>query len=342
VPARANAAGKVGGANAVFGELPKDCAVQAIGIYHGTADVKDVQLDRSGHQVRQAEVVVNAPDHPVVLVLTAYDPTVWRVGRTEKTRLVGVVVSGYHGQALIGIEKTTPHVVMSKETSSAFADGRAFYAYNASPELLAMNDAVKQLVGREIDHFENRLLGGAFRVGARVEPKQVIYSNDLKVSDFAAPPKQEAAAAAGIPELPAGQKGLDDLVAEGSLRAATNADVAAWVDKASEPYKRFNGELRVEAPPQMQHGRAYVVLKNDVTLPDGLFGAHSRAFIIPDGVADPKGSIGHCTFYRMNGTEDSVRTRAQARMAEAEGRFAEVRAKAAEAEKRLKRDDAGK
>jgi hypothetical protein len=331
---------QLGEAKGVFGELPKDCVVQAIGVYRGTSDAMNVQLDHSADLVRQVEVVVNMPDRPVVLVLSGYYPIVWRVGRTERTRIVGVVVSGYHGQALIGIDKTTPYVMSCYTTKNE--PFPHFCACDASPELLAMNDAVKRIVGREIDHFENKPLGGAYRVGNRVDPKQVIYSNDLKVSDFVPAPRPDPLAP-GLPELPAGQRGLNDLVAEGSLRVATKADIAAWVDKASEPYKRFNENLRVKVPQEMVQLGAYVVLRNDVTLPDGLYGGHLRSFIIPDGIADPKGDLGHCKFYRMNGTEDSARTRAEAKMAkiqaDAEARRANAEARIAEAKERLRRGE---
>ena len=72
--------------------------------------------------------------------------------------------------------------------------------------------------------------------------------------------------------------------------------VTAW---ASEKYKRFNPELRVKT--YMRVGRSYVVL-DKLTLPNGLFGAHSRAFIIPDDVPFPTGPRCHNTFYKMNGT----------------------------------------
>ena len=53
-------------------------------------------------------------------------------------------------QALIGIEKTTPWVMSCYETKKQ--PFPHFYASKASPELLAMNDEVKRVVGREIDH----------------------------------------------------------------------------------------------------------------------------------------------------------------------------------------------
>lgn len=288
----------------VLGKLPDNFVVHAVGTYNGTNELKGVQLDNSGHRVAQAEVVVNVPDKPVVLVLTAYDPTVWRVGRTKDTTVAGVIVSGYHGQALIGIPKQTPHVVSTHMNKGAF---QYFYAHNASPELFKMNDAVKGLVGREIDRLEFRPTRGVFYVGA--PPKDagaVIYSDELKLEDQARP-------AAVVAAAPAGEDGLQKLVKDGKLRLATQADIDAWVDKASEKYKRFNPELRIET--RMRPGRTYVVLA-PLTLPDGLFGGHSRSFIVPDGVPFPDGPTAHNTFHLMDGTERNPFTDAERRAKE--------------------------
>jgi hypothetical protein len=59
----------------------------------------------------------------------------------------------------------------------------------------------------------------------------------------------------------------------------------------------------------MHVGRTFVVLK-PLMLPDGMYGAHSAAFIIPQGVPAPTGPAGHNEFYRMDGTKEDPFTRA--------------------------------
>ena len=266
-------------------KLPDDFTVYAVGPYRGAASV-NVQLDDSGHDVTQVEVVVNKPNQPVVLVLTAYDPVVWRVGRTKDTQIVGILVSGHHGQALIGVDKHTAHAISSQKEKGDFP---YFYATGASRRLLAMNDTVKQLVGREIDHFYNKPTNGVFYIGDQPADKDaVVYSQDLKIEGYVKPDRPLA-----------GRNALDYLVQEKKLRLATKADIELWVEKASEKYKRFNPELRVKT--YMRVGRTYVIL-DKLTLPNGLFGAHSRAFIIPYGAPFPTGPRCHNTFYEMDGT----------------------------------------
>jgi hypothetical protein len=288
-----------GAAGNLLGKLPAGFVVHAVGTYKGTTALPDLQLDDSGHEAAQADVVVNVPDKPVVLVLTAYDPTVWRIGRTAKTTLAGVIVSGYHAQSLIGINKDTPHAM---STYTGKGDFPYFYAYDASPSLLRMNDAVKALVGKEIERFVNEPARGVFYVGDAPERgEQVIRSDDLQVKQFVEARKQA--------QPPAGQKALDILVRDGKLRPATAADIQGWVDKASEKYKRVNPTLRIRDH-RMRLGRTYVVLE-ELALPEGLYGAHSRAFIVPDGVAVPTGSAGHNEFYLMDGTSKGPGSRAE-------------------------------
>jgi len=54
----------------IFGPLPDDFVVYAVGSYSGTTAI-DAQIDKSGHEAGQSEVVVNVPAHPVSLDQTS-------------------------------------------------------------------------------------------------------------------------------------------------------------------------------------------------------------------------------------------------------------------------------
>lgn len=281
-----------------LGPLVENFSIKAVGTYNGQTPVADIELDNSGHEVAQAEVVVNCPDQPVVLVLTAYDPTVWRVGRTEKTEIVGIMISGYHGQALIGAEKLIPLEISTSDRKGKFG---YFYAYEAGQKLLNMNKKLKKHFGREIDRFEGsqQIVDGTFYVGKQPDAEEkILYFNEYSVEDYNLRKKVEDPAKKDRPI--AGQAALDALVAENKLRPATSVDINAWVTKASAKFKRFNPALRVRTP--MGTRRTYVVLEK-LELPDGLHGAHSRSFIIPDEVPFPGGPKCHNSFYWMDGSK---------------------------------------
>ena len=304
----------------VFEKLPSNFSVYAVGTYKGTTPV-DVQLDDSGHTVTQATVFVNKPNQSVVLVLSAYDPVLWRVEHTKDTKIAGILVSGYHGQALVGVDEKIPVAISSHQERGEIP---YFYATGASEKLISMNNIVKKIVGQEIDQFYNKPTRGKFYIGD--EPKQfeldgerIVFSDKLKTGKaletsqtltsqsttvmLAAQNKPQLVKkidrVAKLAKSSVSQLALDELVTQKKLRLATSDDITAWVEKASKKYARFNPDLRVETT--MQVGRTYVVLEQ-VELPNGLFGAHSRNFIIPNDVPFPTGPRCHNRFFKMDGT----------------------------------------
>lgn len=87
--------------------LEGDYAVYRIQTYGGRNAIS-TRLDGSENTVGQLEVVVNDPDQPVVLWLSAYDPVVWHISRTADSRIAAVLVKGTHGQAVLGLQRSVP------------------------------------------------------------------------------------------------------------------------------------------------------------------------------------------------------------------------------------------
>ena len=87
-------------------ELPEDFVVYNAVAYTGQPISR--KIDRSDHQTTRIDVVVNSPSQPVVLMLGAYEPTVWDVRWTEGTEIVGVLASGYYHQVVAGLPEETP------------------------------------------------------------------------------------------------------------------------------------------------------------------------------------------------------------------------------------------
>ena len=282
IPARAPRSGPLI-ENCSVGKLPAKFTVQAVGVYEGDLDT-DVRLEASGHETRGAEVVVNLPGQDVVLVLMAYDPVLWTVRRTADTRLAAVIVGGYHAQAVLGVERTTP-LLITTHNGPRKDCGRYFYAYKASPELLAADARIKGLTGQGIDRMWSHYSGGRIHVGPAQGGVRLVSSDDYSVADYT-----------DLEAFPSGQKGLDRLVEMGRLRLATQRDIDAWVDAASAPYRRFDPSMKVEAP---FTGRGTYVVLGAMEIPGGLYGAHSVTFLVPDGVPMPSGNPGHSTLLML-------------------------------------------
>jgi hypothetical protein len=258
-------------------ELPEDVKIHVVGRYKGEKEL-DVQLGDSGHTVTEIEVVVDRTDYPVALVLSAYDPVVWRVGTTPRSKLVAVLVSGYHTQALLGIKKTLPHKVISGEQSLGCD---AFHASGIEDAATIERD-ILSMTGHGIHKFHGASPNDFFRIGGdpHLVPSSVSFFSDLTLDDYNVYKG----------EIPAGPRGVDELERLGKIRAATRQDIDAWMNGARE----HNPDMLARIYP----GTAYVVLES-ITLPPGLFGGHARLFIIPEDVPKPDGPKGHCQFYYM-------------------------------------------
>lgn len=279
-------------ADPILSKLPDNYVVYAVGTYTGPKPL-GFQIDNSGHNAALTDVVVNIPNRPVVLVLTAHEPVIWRVGRLKDTTIAGVLVSGYHTQSLGGIDKSTLKVISTHDTPGKFP---YFFAHEDSPELLKMSEAVTKLLGKEIEHFINKHERGVFYIGdppSNLADVIHVEEVDLKRYQFG--------------RFMPGNRGVDQLMKDGKLRLATQEEIDAWVDKASEKYKRFNPDLKVDH--HMRLGGTYTILK-PLTLPDGMYGSHSRSFLVPLDVPFPDGPRGHNEFYMMDGSKNDPFNRA--------------------------------
>jgi hypothetical protein len=254
--------------------LPDDAEVHLVGVYKGQKEL-DLQLGESGHTTTEIDVVVGRVPRPVILVLSANDPVVWRVGYASQARIAGVLVSGYHTPALIGIPRSTPHRVLSFEQTRGC---EPFYDVHSAASAAREEHKIVALTGRGIGRFYGSYLAAAAQVGDELPSGSdgITYSPDLTVDDY---PVLRS-------EIPAGDKGIAALQRMGKIRLATQQDVAAWAGDKGQQSRLVSS---------VGAGRVYVVLE-EVTLPLGLYGAHSRDFIIPAGVPKPKGPKAHCSF----------------------------------------------
>jgi len=163
--------------------LPDDAEVHLVGLYKGPKRLR-LQLGDSGHATTEIDVVVGRVPYPVILVLSAYDPVVWRVGYASQSSIAGVLVSGYHTQALIGIPRDTPHRVLSGEQTRGC---ETFYVHSAQTAAQAER-RVMALVGRGIDKFygSSPTLVGQVGGDSPSGLDDVTYSPDLTVEDYSA------------------------------------------------------------------------------------------------------------------------------------------------------------
>ena len=246
--------------------LPAGTKVYAAGAYSGAR--ADFQIDQSGHQATTIQVAVNEPQAPVALLLGAYEPTVWSVGWSPGTRIVAVVVTGYHRQRITGLPADTPLLVSSHEDR--------------------LNPLSRQVFGRTVD------------MAYPASDGRVLVGSSLGSTSLQTAANAVAADSFKLQDTPlAGQAGIDAALSAGILRATTATDVAAW-QAAKRRVEGADDTPPVYGATQPTHAevpyRSYTVLRA-FAIPAGLYGAHSATFYVLPGVERPTGNPGHSAVF---------------------------------------------
>ena len=266
-------------------KLPEQFSVFAAGAYSGRKIA--FQIDQSGHEGTQIDVAVNSPGKPVVLMLGAYEPTIWNIGWSQQTRIAAVLVGGYHRQAVAGLEPGTPLL-----NSSFDNKGPCGYFYVTADNLAPLNPLSKRVFGRAVDMVFPATNG-------KVVVGEPLAAGVALVTSGAITPESFHDKAAPM----AGPAGLADAVRKGLLRKATAADAEAWSEAVLQNTPQRDlppvAGQGVPRPPRPGLFNAYVVLK-PFTYPSGLYGGNSATFLIPKGVPKPAGNAGHSSVYDFN------------------------------------------
>lgn len=156
--------------------IPANTKIYAAGMHSGEA--LDWQIDDSGEPATLGMVSVNSPTQSVVLVLSAYAPTVWHVGWTEGTQIVAVVISGWNTQVILGLPPEVPVISSTLNNKGPF---EAFFMRN-SEGVRESSQVTKKLFGRSVDRAYD-ISKGQIRMGATLPPNAVLLS-------YAEPPQE--------------------------------------------------------------------------------------------------------------------------------------------------------
>ncbi|HUL82839.1 MAG TPA: DUF2339 domain-containing protein [Gammaproteobacteria bacterium] len=238
-------------------------------------------IDSTNHVAGSFDVFVNMPDHDVVLMLGAYEPSVWTIGWSPGTRIAGVWVSGYYEQRVTGVDAATPVL----ETHSGGSSGCPRF-HVSTDQAAAVGNAAQKVLMRAPSRVLIADDAGRLRFGDTAARAQVEHADVLPAESFRD---------TSVPS--AGDAGLDELIRARRLRRATNRDVENWQRYAQAAGIR-SGSLSIPSG-SSEPVRTFVVL-GPMTFPSGLYGAHLAFFIVPKGVERPTGDPGHSQIFDMN------------------------------------------
>jgi hypothetical protein len=255
---------------------------------------KSNQFGVSGHEVKESEVIINKPGENIILVLMAYDPVLWKIKKTFSTLVNGVVLAGYHEQMIYGLPKLTPVLRAIYETKS---ECPYFYdSLKSGGQKQYIEQRIQDITGSLPGEIINSPLNGKFYVGNVDSNSKLLEYSDEGIDLFIENKTKERGVT--LDQVAPNEEGIRQLLREGKIRPAGTNDIENWAKVAA----LHNNNPRHG----MIIGRTYVILSN-IQFPRGMYGAHSRSFILNNNVSPPTGNIAHNTVYWLeNGVCEGV------------------------------------
>lgn len=279
-------------------ELPENFVVYG-GSGYTRGDKLPYPIDNSGDVATEIDVAVNSPSQPVVLLLGAYEPTVWDIHWTENTDILAAVAYGGHRQGVAGLPGDIP-ISINIYTECVGNDS----LFTNLDEKYTLNQLSEELFNKPLEQniFTNDTVGLIF--GESIEEgSNLVSSDDTPVKSFF------------VPDAPrVGDDGIEDALKKGILRPTTTEDLVAWVEayienrESSSQGSYFSSAQEREAykaktitmlEEEQDSGDSYVVL-GDFTYPSGLYTTY-KFFFVPEDVPQPSGEVGHSSVQDLTG-----------------------------------------
>ena len=148
-------------------------ALHVIGVYEGqtpagtddrpwwTHHSNPPSSTAENYQEKEITVKISDDTKPIILALTAYDKTLWKVSLKEGVKLIKVILAGYHSQRVTGIPPETPieaYTHIPSPCEQCWQSGEYFYSYKKPPEQL------KEITGLDATSFQGRYKGSEFSI----------------------------------------------------------------------------------------------------------------------------------------------------------------------------------
>lgn len=282
--------------NCKFTNLPVFYDVYAVASYEGLNPISTV-IDKNGNKNASNDVIVNVKNKPIILVLTSYEPVVWKIKITAKTKIAGVILGGYYNQAILGISKSIPVLNYTYTQNNC---GHFYLSDRLDSEQVASIEKIQEITGKKPADIKYQYNGGTFFVGDPVgHTDNLVYSSDYKLSDYQV---NLNTISGSVPtNVRSSSNWKEDatvyFVTHNYLKQATIIDIQNWENKARVPYLKSIGSSanQMQIQHDMSPDHTYVVQKS-FKIPDDFCYGHFINFIIPNGVQAPENKQ-NCGFY---------------------------------------------
>lgn len=226
-----------------------------------------------------AELIVNHPGQDVVLRLRSNQPVIWKISRTEKTRIVIVDATGHRGQAVVGIPREIPVIA----ESTFYYSRRGICQHQQFTEWVRNSrEALGTWQRIKIDSSVSRL-----GKSMESESRRATDANVWAIEDFALEKRQNSTVAGGLKEL--GEAGK-------MLKLAQQQ--ADYVFRKLKPEHLVGSDYT-------SADNAYLAMESFV-LPRILDGRSGITLFVPEGVEVPEGELGQSQFLRIRMTKGEI------------------------------------
>ena len=223
--------------------------------------------------------MVNQRRKPIVLLLGAFEPTIWNIAWTKETEIVAVVLSGYFRQEIIGLSSEIPLLHSTYDNQGLCGHFIVTPVRKRGVEILS-----HKLFSRKVEQFffaegGHLVIGDEPRAGDEI----VSVSNlDIEsILDMAAP--RSAA------------YGILDALRDGKLRKPDRRDLR-YLKRELQRKK----DLRADKLEELLRGRQVYFVQQPFRYPAGLFKADAVVFVVGKGVKQPSGSPGDSLILDLN------------------------------------------
>ncbi|WP_037588110.1 hypothetical protein, partial [Stenoxybacter acetivorans] len=274
--------------------LPPNYKLYAGGAYAGMKT--DIVIDDSNDAASVFQVAVYETDQPIVLILSAYKPSIWRIKYVPGAKIAGIITSGAHKQIVDGAPIQTQ--IYDIGQGGQYNCGTAISGIkNNGPTLNHLSQTIFNRSPDQVLSTDN----GFLTIGNASNQAQLFDGGTLSLPKHSFPSKQIGQGSPTSTQVPAnalqqyhrsdlpraGQQGLNDYLRQGKLRLMNQSDSQKW--------QALTGNTINSGP-----GRMVYVITGDITIPAGLYGANSVTFILGNGVPFPKGDLGHSALLDFN------------------------------------------
>ena len=278
-----------------------DHAFIAASVYQGET-LTNLQLNTPDHATTAIRVMVAPGDKPITVLLQAEEAVIWDFeGAVERVARAIVLTNSERQAAIHGLSAQQgdflqitgcpqPSIPLQRIAGDGWG-GIIRQTFGRAPDRVVAKYAATSL---ELPDGSFQSPAARARTAATPAEQDLLhfFPGGFRVIE---PASVLSAGAVLAPETWPAQAGLMQLERAGAIRPPGRAETEAFVEGIS---RRFRSRLSPDY--RMRLGFDYVVTR-EITMPAGLYGAHSKNFLVLPGVPEPRGKTGHGCLAFMDG-----------------------------------------